>query len=277
MDNSNIILAELCDVCVDMELVEDIKELEGKRKAELVTIIRDHLSQYRCDPTNFDLAAAGPIVPCNNDEELSPTSSTFRVGLQQWFKNLSVSLEMEQDEWEVARREMSTYLYPAESYLSGLVWQDRVSTVEEDLYAHFYVDFQRIKFLMDLGSNVNILPSQYGTGRKLEENPSMSTNVTHPVTRCFVITDVGSTNTGVSSHPEFFLHLNENTHTRYMHAPVPLALPELVADELRDMEDRGSFSRVESSVWVSPIVAVLKPYGKVRICADFTHDLSHRG
>ncbi|CAB4057567.1 unnamed protein product [Lepeophtheirus salmonis] len=47
----------------------------------------------------------------------------------------------------------------------------QVSTVEdESVYAHFYVDGQKIKFLLDLGSNVNILPSQYVTGRKLEEN-----------------------------------------------------------------------------------------------------------
>ncbi|CAB4058196.1 unnamed protein product [Lepeophtheirus salmonis] len=48
-------LAELRDACVDMELVKDVKEMEGKKKAELGTIIRDHLFQCGGDPKSFIL------------------------------------------------------------------------------------------------------------------------------------------------------------------------------------------------------------------------------
>nr|XP_040579885.1 uncharacterized protein K02A2.6-like [Lepeophtheirus salmonis] len=79
-------------------------------------------------------------------------------------------------------------------------------------------------------------------------------------------------------HIKVRVHLNENAHPCHIRAhPVPLTLREHVADELPDMVDRGTLrdtSRVESSQWASPIVAVLKSNGKVQICADFTYTIS---
>uniref|UniRef100_A0A0K2V9V8 Uncharacterized protein n=1 Tax=Lepeophtheirus salmonis TaxID=72036 RepID=A0A0K2V9V8_LEPSM len=55
-----------------MELVE---KMEGKKNAELIAIIINHLSEYRCDPKGFDFAASGPTLPCTKDKELSPTNA----------------------------------------------------------------------------------------------------------------------------------------------------------------------------------------------------------
>ena len=51
--------------------------------------------------------------------------------------------------------------------------------------------------------------------------------------------------------------------------PVPFALKEKIADELRRLEKIGVLEKVEFSDWATPIVPVLKPDGSVRICGDY--------
>lgn len=60
--------------------------------------------------------------------------------------------------------------------------------------------------------------------------------------------------------------------------PVPLHLRERVVEELRRMEFEGIIEPVQAggSQWASPIVNVLKPNGKVRICADFKAGVNHQ-
>ena len=51
--------------------------------------------------------------------------------------------------------------------------------------------------------------------------------------------------------------------------PVPFALKEKIAEELRRLEKIGVLEKVEFSDWTTPIVPVLKPDGIVRICGDY--------
>ena len=51
--------------------------------------------------------------------------------------------------------------------------------------------------------------------------------------------------------------------------PVPCALKEKTAEELRRLEKIGVLQKVEFSDWAKPIVPVLKPDGSVRICEDY--------
>ena len=51
---------------------------------------------------------------------------------------------------------------------------------------------------------------------------------------------------------------------------VPIPLLPKVKDELDRMETMGVIEKVDAPTeWCSPIVVVLKPNGKVRICGDF--------
>nr|XP_040577570.1 uncharacterized protein K02A2.6-like [Lepeophtheirus salmonis] len=76
-------------------------------------------------------------------------------------------------------------------------------------------------------------------------------------------------------HTQAVIHLQDNARPRYIRArSVPLALREKVAVEIREMEKRGTISKIDSSEWASPIVSVLKPDGSVRVCADFTQTIS---
>eukprot|EP00096_Caligus_rogercresseyi_P008633 TRINITY_DN2783_c0_g1_i6.p1 TRINITY_DN2783_c0_g1~~TRINITY_DN2783_c0_g1_i6.p1 ORF type:complete len:1211 (-),score=137.53 TRINITY_DN2783_c0_g1_i6:1226-4822(-) len=79
----------------------------------------------------------------------------------------------------------------------------------------------------------------------------------------------------ISSLPEVSVHVKEDASPRYIRSrPVPLALRDQVIQELNNMIDRGTLKKVSSSEWASPIVTVIKPNGKVRVCADFTQTLS---
>ena len=51
--------------------------------------------------------------------------------------------------------------------------------------------------------------------------------------------------------------------------PVPFALKEKIAEELRRLEKIGVLEKVDFSDWATPIVPVLKPDGSVRICGDY--------
>ena len=71
---------------------------------------------------------------------------------------------------------------------------------------------------------------------------------------------------GISAH----LKLKENAVPQFFKPrPVPLALKEKIADELRRLEKIGLLEKVEFSDWATPIVPVLKPDGSVRICGDY--------
>ena len=51
--------------------------------------------------------------------------------------------------------------------------------------------------------------------------------------------------------------------------PVPYALKPKVMEEIENLENMGILQNVETSEWATPIVAVPKKNGKVRICGDF--------
>jgi len=51
--------------------------------------------------------------------------------------------------------------------------------------------------------------------------------------------------------------------------PVPLAIRGAVEEELARLEDAGVLKKVSYSEWATPIVAVPKKDGKIRICGDY--------
>ncbi|XP_064462824.1 uncharacterized protein K02A2.6-like [Ornithodoros turicata] len=51
--------------------------------------------------------------------------------------------------------------------------------------------------------------------------------------------------------------------------PVPYALRDAVAAELREMQSMGILTSVETSEYASPIVPVPKKNGKIRVCGDY--------
>ena len=51
--------------------------------------------------------------------------------------------------------------------------------------------------------------------------------------------------------------------------PLPYALRSAVSDELDRLEAEGFLKKVEHSKWATPIVAVPKSNGRVRLCGDF--------
>ncbi|PFX15928.1 Uncharacterized protein K02A2.6 [Stylophora pistillata] len=71
---------------------------------------------------------------------------------------------------------------------------------------------------------------------------------------------------GVTAH----LKLKENATPQFFKPrPVPFALKEKIAEELKRLEGIGVLQKVEFSDWATPIVPVLKPDGTVRICGDY--------
>ena len=51
--------------------------------------------------------------------------------------------------------------------------------------------------------------------------------------------------------------------------PVPFAKRQAVEDELREMVETGKAEKVEHSRWASPVVAIEKADGRVRLCGDY--------
>ncbi|PFX22067.1 Uncharacterized protein K02A2.6 [Stylophora pistillata] len=77
-------------------------------------------------------------------------------------------------------------------------------------------------------------------------------------------------NLGTIKRVTAHLKLNENAVPQFFkHRPVPFALKEKIADELRRLEKIGELEKVDFSDWATPIVPVLKPDGSVRICGDY--------
>lgn len=71
---------------------------------------------------------------------------------------------------------------------------------------------------------------------------------------------------GVTAH----LKIKENAVQHFFKPrPVPFALKEKIAEELRRLEKIGVPEKVEFSDWATPIVPVLKPDGSVRIFGDY--------
>ena len=66
------------------------------------------------------------------------------------------------------------------------------------------------------------------------------------------------------------LHLKPDAKPRFLKArPLPLTLKPKVEAEIRRMEEADILTRVDWSEWATPIVPVIKPNGKVRLCGDF--------
>lgn len=57
--------------------------------------------------------------------------------------------------------------------------------------------------------------------------------------------------------------------------PVAYAMEQAVEDELLRLQSLGVLKKVDFSDWAAPIVAVRKPNGTVRICADFSTGLNN--
>ncbi|XP_054272605.1 uncharacterized protein K02A2.6-like [Macrosteles quadrilineatus] len=82
--------------------------------------------------------------------------------------------------------------------------------------------------------------------------------------------DVFEQNIGVIPEVEGHIQLLEDAKPVYMKPRlVPYALRPKVEEELDRLEKIGIISKVEQSDWGTPIVPVVKPSGKIRICADF--------
>ena len=66
------------------------------------------------------------------------------------------------------------------------------------------------------------------------------------------------------------LDLKPDTVPKFMKGrPLPYALRSAVSDELDRLEAEGVLKKVEHSKWATPIVAVPKSNGRVRLCGDF--------
>ena len=46
---------------------------------------------------------------------------------------------------------------------------------------------------------------------------------------------------------------------------IPFALEDLVEQEIKNLQSKGILERVKYSEWITPIVPVLKPDGRVRL------------
>ena len=52
---------------------------------------------------------------------------------------------------------------------------------------------------------------------------------------------------------------------------IPFSLRNQVEQELDHLQNAGVIESIQFSDWAAPIVPVVKPNGRVRICGDFTH------
>ncbi|CAI6374057.1 unnamed protein product [Macrosiphum euphorbiae] len=51
--------------------------------------------------------------------------------------------------------------------------------------------------------------------------------------------------------------------------PVPFALKTKVEEEIENLVNQGVLKKVNSSNWATPVVPIVKPNGKIRLCGDF--------
>ncbi|KAK9730805.1 hypothetical protein QE152_g14167 [Popillia japonica] len=73
-------------------------------------------------------------------------------------------------------------------------------------------------------------------------------------------------NEGIQSH----LKIKERATPVFVKfRPVPFALLDKIENELDLLVNEGILSKVDNSLWASPIVPVSKANGDIRICGDF--------
>ena len=66
------------------------------------------------------------------------------------------------------------------------------------------------------------------------------------------------------------LHLKPNSQPKFVKArTVPFALKPAVERELERLEEEGIIEKVTHSEWASPVVAVPKEGGTLRLCGDY--------
>ncbi|CAC5424362.1 Uncharacterized protein K02A2.6 [Mytilus coruscus] len=63
--------------------------------------------------------------------------------------------------------------------------------------------------------------------------------------------------------------LNTYTGDPITPRPIPYALRDKVADEIKRLKKQGILEKIKFSEWGAPIVPVMKPDGSVRICGDY--------
>lgn len=87
--------------------------------------------------------------------------------------------------------------------------------------------------------------------------------------------DVFDSSLGLCTKMQATLHLRPNTKAIFRpKRPVPYAALPAVEAELDRLEQMQVISRVDFSSWAAPIVAVRKPNGVIRVCADFSTGLN---
>ena len=69
---------------------------------------------------------------------------------------------------------------------------------------------------------------------------------------------------------EAHLDIKENAQPIFCKArPVPFAIKSKIEEELQRLETEGIIQKVVHSDWAAPVVPVIKPSGKLRLCGDF--------
>lgn len=80
---------------------------------------------------------------------------------------------------------------------------------------------------------------------------------------------------GLCRNTKAVLHLKPNVRPVFRpKRPVPFAALPAVNKELDRLEELGVISKVNFSSWAAPIVAIKKPNGAIRVCADFSTGLN---
>lgn len=82
--------------------------------------------------------------------------------------------------------------------------------------------------------------------------------------------DVFSEDLGCYNGGYVHLYTQPDAVPRFLRArPVPFAIREKIDTELELMIKQGVIQQVNTSEWATPIVPIIKPNGRVRICADY--------
>lgn len=82
--------------------------------------------------------------------------------------------------------------------------------------------------------------------------------------------DVFSAGLGVYKGPPVALQLNDGARPKaFRPRTVPMALRAAVEEELHKLVQQGVLTRIEYTDWATPIVAVKKTDGSIRICGDY--------